>query len=105
MKELIERLNNLKEALKDAEGKAVELEKAKARIAELEGQLVAKDEEVAKANAKVKELEDEVVAKDKELEDVKVAMDTMKKEYEETRANELAQLDEAISRLEAIVNK
>ena len=105
MRELIIRLNNLMEALKDAQTKVNELNDAKARIVELEAQLVAKDEEVAVAKARVAELEETVVAKDGEIATAKAEIERINKENEETRANELAQLDEAIARLEAIVNK
>ena len=84
MRELIIRLNNLMEALKDAQTKVNELNDAKARIAELEAQLVAKDGEIATAKAEIERIN---------------------KENEETRIAELAQLDEAVARLEAIVNK
>ena len=84
MKEIIERLNNLVAVLEEAEGKAEELEIAKVRIGELEAQLAAKDEEVAVAKAEIERIN---------------------KENEETRSAELAQLDEAIASLEAIVNK
>ena len=105
MKEIIERLNNLVAVLEEAEGKAEELEIAKVRIGELEAQLVAKDEEVAVAKARVAELEETVVVKDSEIATAKAEIERINKENEETRANELAQLDEAIARLEAIVNK
>ena len=105
MKEIIERLNNLVAVLEEAEGKAEELEIAKVRIEELEAQLVAKDEEVAVAKARVAELEETVVVKDSEIATAKAEIERINKENEETRANELAQLDEAIARLEAIVNK
>ena len=105
MKEIIERLNNLVAVLEEAEGKAEELEIAKVRIEELEAQLVAKDEEVAVAKARVAELEETVVAKDGEIATAKAEIERINKENEETRTAELAQLDEAIARLEAIVNK
>lgn len=105
MKELIIRLNNLMEALKDAQTKVNELNDAKARIAELEAQLVAKDEEVAVAKARVAELEETVAVKDSEIATAKAEIERINKENEETRIAELAQLDEAIARLEAIVNK
>ena len=105
MKEIIERLNNLVAVLEEAERKAKELEIAKARIAELEAQLVAKDEEVAVAKARVAELEETVVVKDSEIATAKAEIERINKENEETRTAELAQLDEAIARLEAIVNK
>ena len=105
MRELIIRLNNLMEALKDAQTKVNELNDAKARIAELEAQLVAKDEEVAVAKARVAELEETVVVKDGEIATAKAEIERINKENEETRIAELAQLDEAIARLEAIVNK
>ena len=105
MKEIIERLNNLVAVLEEAEGKAEELEIAKVRIEELEAQLVAKDEEVAVAKARVAELEETVVVKDSEIATAKAEIERINKENEETRTAELAQLDEAIARLEAIVNK
>ena len=105
MKEIIERLNNLVAVLEEAEGKAEELEIAKVRIGELEAQLVAKDEEVAVAKARVAELEETVVVKDSEIATAKAEIERINKENEETRTAELAQLDEAIARLEAIVNK
>ena len=105
MKEIIERLNNLVAVLEEAEGKAEELEIAKVRIGELEAQLVAKDEEVAVVKARVAELEETVVAKDGEIATAKAEIERINKENEETRTAELAQLDEAIARLEAIVNK
>ena len=105
MKEIIERLNNLVTVLEEAEGKAEELEIAKARIAELEAQLAAKDEEVAVAKARVAELEETVVVKDSEIATAKAEIERINKENEETRTAELTQLDEAIARLEAIVNK
>ena len=105
MKELIIRLNNLMEVLKDVQTKVNELNDAKARIAELEAQLVAKDEEVAVAKARVAELEETVVVKDSEIATAKSEIERINKENEETRTAELAQLDEAIARLEAIVNK
>lgn len=105
MKEIIERLNNLVAVLEEAEGKAEELEIAKVRIGELEAQLVAKDEEVTVAKARVAELEEAVVVKDGEISTAKAEIERINKENEETRTAELAQLDEAIARLEAIVNK
>lgn len=105
MKEIIERLNNLVAVLEEAEGKAEELEIAKVRIGELEAQLVAKDEEVTVAKARVAELEETVVVKDGEIATAKAEIERINKENEETRTAELAQLDEAIARLEAIVNK
>ena len=105
MKEIIERLNNLVAVLEEAEGKAEELEIGKVRIGELEAQLLAKDEEVAVAKARVAELEEAVVVKDSEIATAKAEIERINKENEETRTAELAQLDEAISRLEAIVNK
>ena len=105
MKEIIERLNNLVGVLEEAAGKAEELEIAKARIEELEAQLAAKDEEVAVAKARVAELEETVVVKDGEIATAKAEIERINKENEETRTAELAQLDEAIARLEAIVNK
>ena len=105
MKEIIERLNNLVAVLEEAERKAEELEIAKVRIGELEAQLVAKDEEVAVAKARVAELEETVVVKDSEIATAKAEIERINKENEETRTAELAQLDEAIARLEAIVNK
>ena len=105
MKEIIERLNNLVAVLEEAERKAEELEIAKARIGELEAQLAAKDEEVAVAKARVAELEETVVVKDSEIATAKAEIERINKENEETRTAELAQLDEAIARLEAIVNK
>ena len=112
MKEIIERLNNLVAVLEEAEGKAEELEIAKVRIGELEAQLVAKDEEVvakdeevAVDKARVAELEEIVAVKDSEIATAKAEIERINKENEETRIAELAQLDEAIARLEAIVNK
>ena len=105
MKEIIERLNNLVAVLEEAERKAEELEIAKVRIGELEAQLVAKDEEVAVAKARVAELEETVVVKDSEIATAKAEIERINKENEDTRTAELAQLDEAIARLEAIVNK
>ena len=105
MKEIIERLNNLVAVLEEAERKAEELEIAKVRIGELEAQLVAKDEEVAVAKARVAELEETVAVKDSEIATAKAEIERINKENEETRIAELAQLDEAIARLEAIVNK
>ena len=105
MRELIIRLNNLMEVLKDVQTKVNELNDAKARIAELEAQLAAKDEEVAVAKARVAELEETVVVKDSEIATAKAEIERINKENEETRTAELAQLDEAIARLEAIVNK
>ena len=105
MRELIIRLNNLMEVLKDVQTKINGLNDAKARIAELEAQLVAKDEEVAVAKARIAELEETVVAKDGEIATAKAEIERINKENEETRIAELAQLDEAIARLEAIVNK
>ena len=105
MKEIIERLNNLVAVLEEAERKAEELEIAKVRIEELEAQLVAKDEEVAVAKARVAELEETVVVKNDEIATAKAEIERINKENEETRTAELAQLDEAIARLEAIVNK
>ena len=105
MKEIIERLNNLVAVLEEAEGKSEELEIAKVRIGELEAQLTAKDEEVAVAKARVAELEETVVVKDSEIATAKAEIERINKENEDTRTAELAQLDEAIARLEAIVNK
>ena len=105
MKEIIERLNNLVAVLEEAEGKVEELEIAKVRIGGLEAQLVAKDEEVAVAKARVAELEETVVVKDSEIATAKAEIERINKENEDTRTAELAQLDEAIARLEAIVNK
>ena len=105
MKEIIERLNNLVAVLEEAERKAEELEIAKVRIGELEAQLATKDEEVAVATARVAELEETVVVKDSEIATAKAEIERINKENEETRTAELAQLDEAIARLEAIVNK
>ena len=105
MKEIIERLNNLVAVLEEAERKAEELEIAKVRIGELEAQLAAKDEEVAVAKARVAELEEIVAVKDSEIATAKAEIERINKENEETRTAELAQLDEAIARLEAIVNK
>ena len=105
MRELIIRLNNLMEALKDAQTKVHALNDAKARIAELEAQLVAKDEEVAVAKARVAELEETVAVKDSEIATAKAEIERINKENEETREAEGAQLDEGVARLEAIVNK
>ena len=105
MRELIIRLNNSMEVLKDVQTKVNELNDAKARIAELEAQLAAKDEEVAVAKARVVELEEIVAVKDSEIATAKAEIERINKENEETRTAELAQLDEAIARLEAIVNK
>ena len=105
MRELIIRLNNLMEVLKDVQTKVNELNDAKARIAELEAQLAAKDEEVAVAKARVAELEETVVVKNDEIATAKAEIERINKENEETRTAELAQLDEAIARLESIVNK